>query len=42
MLLKFQTEAKSLRPMSKGPDEAETRGYVAQAKDEADILASML
>jgi len=43
MLLKFEAEAKSLRPRPKGPDgktEAKGRGYVAEA--EAKILALRL
>jgi len=33
MLLKFETEAKSLRPRTKGPKaKAEARGYEAEAK----------
>jgi len=41
MLLNFETEAKSLRPRSKGPKaEAKTRGYEAETEAEAKILAS--
>jgi len=43
MLLKFEVEAKSLRPRSKGPEakaEAETTGY--KAETEAEISASRL
>ena len=40
MLLKFETEAKSLRPKAKGPKvEAKARGYEAEIEVEANIFA---
>ena len=40
MLLKFETEAKSLRPKAKGPEvEAKARGYEAEIEVEANIFA---